>query len=77
MNNFDIVLEVIRKNCSAPGVPSDSCINQIRQGLDEVYHEHIGFYLSFLHDLGLIEYDKLLQQITLTETGKSTTALFA
>lgn len=76
MNNFNVVLEIIKNNCLAPGTPCAGCISHIKQGLDVVYHEHIDFYLSFLHDLGLIEYDKLLQQITLTETGKSTTALF-
>ncbi len=77
MNNFNIVLEIIKKNCVDAGIPCNTCLSHIRSGLDVVYHEHIDFYLSFLHDLGLIEYDKQHQQITLTETGKSTTALFA
>ena len=76
MNNFNVVLEIIKNNCLAPDTPCAGWMSHIKQELDVVYHEHIDFYLSFLHDLGLIEYDKLLQQITLTETGKSTTALF-
>lgn len=77
MNNFNLVLGIIKSYCLSPSTPCAGCISHIKQELDEVYHEHIDFYLSFLHDLGLIEYDRLLEQITLTETGKCTTALFA
>lgn len=76
MNNFNVVLDVIKKNCLVTGVPCTSCMWHIKQALDSVYHEHIDFYLGFLNDLGLIEYDTHLEQITLTETGMSTTALF-
>jgi hypothetical protein len=77
MNNFNAVLTIIKKNCFVPGTPRIGYMSHIKRELDSGYHEHIDFYLGFLNDLGLIEYDTQLQLITLTETGKSTTALFA
>ena len=77
MNNFNAILAIIKKNCLVPGPPCIGCMCHIKRELDSGYHEHIDFYLGFLNDLELIEYDAQLQQITLTETGKSSTALFA
>lgn len=76
MNNFDIVLEIIKNNCNNAGVPCEGCMHAIKQKLDATYHEHIDFYLGFLHDLGLILYDVQQQEITLTETGKNTKGIF-
>lgn len=77
MNNFNIVHSAIRKSCPEPGVPNEQCIEYIKSELDEQYHEHIDFYLSFLQDLGLIEYEDGGRPISITEQGLSVPEVFA
>jgi hypothetical protein len=76
MNNFNTVHAAIRKRCPHANVQSEDCLDHIKEVLDEVYHVHIDFYLSFLQDLGLIKYEDGGRKITITERGKATEKIF-
>jgi hypothetical protein len=76
MNNFNVVHAAIRKRCPEINIPSDDCLDHIKEVLDEAYHMHIEFYLSFLQDLGLIHYEDGGRKITITERGKATEKIF-
>ncbi len=75
MNNFNIVLAAIRQ-CARVNVPSTECFERVKDKLDTQYHEHLDLYLDFLQDLGLIHYNVLNRNITLTERGRCTEQLF-
>jgi hypothetical protein len=77
MNNFNLILAAIRRQCTLVNVPYNDCIEEVRSELDSTHHEHLDFYLSFLQDLGLIKYQTTDRTIILTELGKKTERLAA
>lgn len=76
MNNFNLILSVIREHCKEVNVPSEECFEKVKEGLDGEGVDHLGFYLDFLQDLGLIKYNDDNKNIVLTERGKYTQQLF-
>lgn len=77
MNNFNVVLNAIRRRCHAIGWSYCDCFDCIKSDLNPQYHDDIDFYLDFLQDLGLIKYDTENKGISITVKGKFTERLFA
>jgi hypothetical protein len=76
VNTFDFVLHVIKEHCEEIDVPSKECFEQVKSKLDEQDQVQLDFYLDFLQDLGLIEYNGNNHLIVLTAAGKYTDHLF-
>ena len=76
MNNFNIVLSAIQKQCIHVNEPNKDCFEVVRSELDISYHENLDLYLDFLQDLGLIIYNSKEKSIALTELGNITKIVF-
>jgi len=70
------VLTAIKEHCKEINVPSQECFEKVRAELEEKDQTHLDFYLDFLQDLGLIQFNDNNKFIILTERGKYTDHLF-
>jgi hypothetical protein len=76
MNNFNLVLSAIKKQCIHVNEPDKECFNAVQSELDISYQENLDLYLDFLQDLGLITYNNKDRSIALTELGSMTKIVF-